>query len=189
MSTIEDFRNAPVGATATHADGGRAMKIDAVAPSWITPWRSYLSDGQMGLCDYTLDSFEPRPASVREALDLAWELAHEVKEGQVIPKGTRYISRFRGGGLATFTASIDWASSPRDAENIRTLDPLPDPETEPDWLDALVVLATCECRGMELWQPHNKKDGTWECAHCGLELHWSELVDVTPLYQNAGQDA
>ena len=184
MSTVEDFRNAPVGATATHDYGGRAMKMDAGERRWVTPTGIYLDDEEMEQRGFTLDPLEPCPASAREALDLAWALAHEVKEGQVIPKGTRYLevhnSRLREG-----TAVFDIETCP-ECLPIRTLEPLPEPE--PDWLDALVVLATCGCRGMELWQPHNEKDGTWECAHCGLDCHWSELVDATPLYPK-GQNA
>ena len=184
MSTIEDFKNAPVGATATHkAAGIRAMKIDDSDRGWIIRTGLYVDGELIARWGYTLEP--PAPTTAREALDLAWELAHEVKPGQVIPAGTRYVRRSQSGGLSTFTATEGWTPAPRWTEHVRTLDPLPEPE--PDWLDALIILATCECRGMELWQPHNKKDGTWECAHCGFDCHWSELHDVTPLYPK-GQD-
>ena len=67
MSKIEDFENAPVGATATHAIGSRAMKIDGVERRWIGQSGFHMDDEQMAHWNYTLDP--PAPESAREALD------------------------------------------------------------------------------------------------------------------------
>ena len=67
MSTVEDFENAPVGATATRADGSRAMKMNDGVRGWITPKNSYLSDKGMVFWNYTLDPTVP--ATAREALE------------------------------------------------------------------------------------------------------------------------
>ena len=62
MTTTEDFRNAPVGATATHNDGGRAMKMDYVERRWIVPNGFCLDDEEMERRDYTLDPLpDPEP--------------------------------------------------------------------------------------------------------------------------------
>ena len=55
MNMIEDFKNAPIGATATHADGRRAMKMGVAGQSWITPYARYVPDEQMEGLGYTLD--------------------------------------------------------------------------------------------------------------------------------------
>ena len=68
MSTIEEFENAPVGATATHkGTGHRAMKTYEDGWSWVTLIGRYLGDKEMEYLDYTLDP--PAPESAREALD------------------------------------------------------------------------------------------------------------------------
>ena len=184
MSTIEDFKNAPIGATATRTmTGGRAMKIDGVERRWVHLSGIYLDDEEMG--DFTLDPLESAPTTAREALALAWELAHEVKEGQVIPRGTQYLE-FNGYGLRQCAASRNMKVSPGLVPLCRTLDPLP----EPDWIDAPAVLA-----GFDGWShderevfvptgPHNH----WTRVGSSLTSHWSDLRDVTPLYPK-GQEA
>ena len=180
MSTIEDFKNVPIGTTATDADGNRTMKVNDGEQCWITPWGFYLNDVDMG--DFTLDV--PAPTSVREALDIAWELAYEVKPGQVIPAGTRYLED-QGSGLNERHARCDFNISPGIAPSIRTLKPLPDPE--PDWLDApAVIAATCRCPDQKVRVP--KADGHWKCSCCRDEHHWSDLVDVTPLYPKESEE-
>ena len=184
MSTVEDFENAPVGATATHkVTGIRAMKMDAGERCWIFPSGLYVDGELMERWDYTLD--RPAPTTVREALDLAWELAHEVKEGQVIPKGTRYVRSSQGGRLATFTATEGWTPTPRNAEYIRTLDPLPEPE--PDWLDAPAVIAVCWYCETETLHALPECGNRWKCAECHTSTPWRSLTEVTPLYPEEGQ--
>ena len=130
MNTIEDFDNAPVGATATRADGYRAMKIDYYeGPRWLAKNGLYLDEEGMAGSGYTLDPIEPAPVSAREALDLAWELAYPVKEGQVIPRGTQYLE-FNGHRMQERTSKIDHKISPERAPKVRTLEPLPDPEPD-----------------------------------------------------------
>lgn len=190
MSTIKDFENAPVGATATHkVTGSRAMKINDGGQYWITPRRDYLSDEDMGLRGFTLDPSAPVTAS--EALDLAWELAHEVKPGQVIPADTRFLQN-SSSGLGEHTAELDITITPAFAIDIRTFVPLPDPE--PDWLDAPAVLAShplcADTEPIGLWIPASG-EGMWEWPFQQGEFkaHWSELEDVTPLYPKEGQEA
>ena len=125
------------------------------------------------------------PTTVREALDLAWELAHEVKEGQVIPEGSRYLA-FSSFGMKEYTAQRDIKIGSELGPVTRTLEPLPVPL--PDWLDAPAVLAaTCWCTDQGIWLPET--GGHWKCARCREDRHWSTLVDVTPLYPKEGQDA
>ena len=177
MSTVEDFENAPVGAIATHrTTGSRAMKMDNTRKRWITPHGLYWSDVEMVYWNYTLEP--SAPTSAREALALAWDLAHEVREGRVIPKGTQ-ILMLHDSGLKEVTTQNDVVVRPHIAPITRTLEPLPEPE--PDWLDAPAVLAaTSMCPDRKVWTPES--GGVWKCACCRDERHWSELVDVIPLY-------
>ena len=180
MSTVEDFENAPSEATATHkVTGSRAVKI--VDDCWLLSNGFYVDDEEME--NYTLDT--PAPTTAREALALAWDLAHEVKEGQVIPRGTQYLE-FNGYGLRQCAASRNMKVSPGLVPLCRTLDPLP----EPDWIDAPAVLA-----GFDGWShderevfvptgPHNH----WTRVGSSLTSHWSDLGEVTPLYPK-GQEA
>lgn len=185
MSTIEDFENAPVGATATRADGCRAMKTPAGEWCWVLSNGLYRNNGLMG--DYTLD--QPAPESAREALDLAWELAHEVEPGQAIPKGTRYLE-FSDDVIGEHIAHIDFTVSP-EAPVLRTLEPLSDPK--PDWLDAPAVLAVHESHTKpSIWGKHWDQEVLSEFYQSALTAetaHWSELHDVVPLYPKEGQDA
>lgn len=68
------------------------------------------------------------------ALDLAWELAYPVKEGQTIPRGTKYLERHNG-VLREYTAFHDMIPKAGEGEWIRSQDTLPDPK--PGWLGAL----------------------------------------------------
>ena len=149
MSTLEEFENAPIGATASDPDGRTAVKT----PHKEWPWSLFDEDGEriahasnhhMATQGWTLDPTPAVPATAREALDLAWELAHPVKEGQVIPKGARAIDH-SGGTVDEYIAGGDWV--PRDPANFRTLDPLPEPT--PDWLDAPAVLANVVGRAVD----------------------------------------
>ena len=190
MIKIEDFKNAPVGTTATRAEGHRAMKIDDGEQSWITPTGLRVSNEHVWGLAYTLDPTVP--ATAREALDLAWDLAHEVKPGQTIPKGTRYLEAHNS-GLGEYTAHLDFKISPELAPTTRTLDPLPDPEPElPDWLDAPSVLAVHESHTKpSIWGKHWDQETLSEFYQSALTAgtaHWSELHDVTPLYPK-GQDS
>ena len=186
MSTIEDFKSAPVGTTATHDKGTRAMKVNDGDQYWITSWGSCLSDEQMGLCGYTFDSFESRPASTREAVELAWDLAHKVKEGQVIPVGAWLVDRRDSKIIVEKNTFFNIAVDEWGAENIRTLEPLH--EQEPDWLDAPAILAShplcADTERIGIWLPSLYKDDMWELpAQQGeLRVHWSELESVTPLH-------
>lgn len=184
MNTVEDFENAPFGATATHEAGDtQAMKTGCAGRSWVTLSGSHVSDKEMAFQGYTLAP--SAPATAREALDLAWELAHEVKEGQVIPVGVWLVDR-RDNKIVVekntfFSIDVDeWG-----AKNIRTLEPLPEPE--PDWLDAPAVLATTRWCDTELWLPETG-GYYWECTHCDDVRFWRDLTDVTPLYPK-GQEA
>lgn len=184
MSTIEDFENAPIGATAYCDDGVRAMKmLSGGEPRWIAQGWSRLDVEGMVNWGYKLDP--PAPTTAREALDLAWELAHPVKEGQVIPEGTRYLEVTRS-GLRERAAVIDHTIKPRLAPSVRTLEKLPDPEPdpEPDWLGAPAVLATCYgCdEDGQAQSVHVPSFRWWRCTVCTSDVSWRVLDDVTPLY-------
>ena len=190
MIKVEDFKNAPVGATATHANGSRAMKIDDACQYWITPRGGYLSNEEVALRDFALDPSAPTTA--REALDLAWVLAHEVRPGQVVPKGTRYL-QLRDNEPHTYTTICDIKLSDVYVQ-VRTLEPEPEPEPEPDWLYAPAVFARCgycsyEDSGLPITLHGPVLNGQkWECAECQTATDWPNLRDVTPLYPK-GQDA
>ena len=183
MSTIEDFENAPVGATATrNTTGSRAVKTYEDKWSWVPLNGFYSEDTEMAKQGCTLDP--PAPTTAREALDLAWELAHPVKEGQIIPKGTRYLQRVEG-DLREYTEYRDTAISKGRSILVRTLDLPPDPL--PDWLDAPAVIATPGWGpDREVWVP--KSGGYWKCPCCRTDSHWTDLRDVIPLYPK-GQEA
>lgn len=182
MNTVEDFKNAPVGATATLSYGLRAMKIGYFEPLWIAQNGWFMSNEQVEGRGYILD----QPATAQEALELAWGLAYEVKKGQVIPEGTRYMES-HGDGLKVFTAKRDMKPrSPELASMVRTLEPFPDPG--PDWLEASAVLAaTNRCPDRTVWIPES--GGVWKCSCCREERHWYELVDVIPLYSRGQEEA
>ena len=185
MKKFKDFKNAPVGATATTALGRRAMKIDDGEQCWITPSGNRYNDGGMVFWDYTLDP--PAPTSAREALDLAWELAHEVKDGQVIPAGTRYLELY-GSGLEEYTTRLDLRINSSLAPIVRTVEPLPEPL--PEWLDAPAVLAeclNCNADGLTNSVHVNFIGERWACTECQRTLPWRDLRDVVPLYPK-GQD-
>lgn len=178
MSTIQDFENAPVGATATAPNGNIAVKTGRSVFEWsIYDSRGNARDNHPSdeMVRYTLNP--AAPTNSREALDLAWELAHEVKVGQFIPEGTVCLARFDDGyrsyeTMGELITSETWTDT-------RTRDPLPDPE--PDWLDAPAVLAAMDdCSWQKVWLP--KPNGHWECTCCGVVRHWFNMSDVTPLY-------
>ena len=187
MSTTEDFENASVGRTAIHPLGSRAMKMDdGEWQRWMTPSGNQYNDEEMVFWEYMLES--PASTTALEALDLAWDLAHEVKEGQIIPAGTRYLE-FHISGLKENIAYVDIKISSELAPVFRTVEPLPepDPEPEPDWLDAPAILAThplcADTEQIGIWIPSNK-DGVWEwpIQQGQFSAHWSELENVTPFY-------
>ena len=186
MSTVEDFKNAPIAATATRDDGLMAIKIGDGERRWLTPLGTYLYDDELAILGYTLDS--PAPTTTREALDLAWELAHPVKEGQVIPKGTPYLMK-DASGLREYTGQHDVNILPELVPVLRTVEPLQDPE--PDWNDALVVLARHVKEEPDsppsLWV--NLGDGLWGHAETTKRAEVWDLRDATPLYPKDGQEA
>ena len=183
MSTFEEFESAPVGATATGPNGERAVKTHSDSFPWNTARHTGVNDfASLRLFHdcYVLDP--PAPTTAREALDLAWNLAHPVKEGQVIPAGTGYLLKHGIGEPSTMRRGVGGIASARDEEVARTLDPLPEPE--PDWLDAPAVLAVHAYRDDQvLWE---NCDGIFVNATLG-EADWHELRDVTPLYPREEQ--
>ena len=132
-----------------------------------------------------LKAKRPAPTTARGALDLAWELGHPVNSGDVIPKGMTCL-KDNGDCITTVDHPTDW--TPMFPENIRTLDPLPDPE--PDWLEAPAVLAeSYECSNRSVWTPEAGTDRqTWECSCCNTSNAWNSLRDVTPLWSK-GEEA
>ena len=189
MSTLEEFEAAPVGATAILI-WDRAVKTfyEGTDRNWLTRGGDWLSAKEMAEYSYTLDPAPVVPTTAREALDLAWDLAHPVREGQLWPDGAQGISKERG-ELLTFTAHCAPPVDESEALAHRSLDPLPEPEPEPepDWLDAPAVLATCErCKrvGMSPTLHSPFENGLeWLCALCADQRAWSDLTDVTPLYK------
>lgn len=132
-----------------------------------------------------LTSRKKSPKTAREALKLAWELAHPVREGQVWPDGAQGISKVNG-ELLTFTGHRAYPVVESDVRVARSLEPLPEPE--PDWLTAPAVLAACYVCGVEGDGPQVTIQGPifegqkWECVECQKVTDWSSLSGVTPLY-------
>ena len=84
MSTIEDFKNAPVGATATYGRVGRAMKLGDGEQRWILKNGRYVDDKEMEFWGYTLDPLpesgpEPDPEPEPDWLDAHAVLARHVE--------------------------------------------------------------------------------------------------------------
>ena len=192
MSTLEDFESAPVGATATGPNGERAIKTHSYSFPWNTARHTGVNDFASLRLFHDCYVLDPAPPSTaREALDLAWYLAHPVKKGQVIPAGTRVIDR-EGSGIVVECPAIHRTVDGRPLwMDIRTLDPLPEPT--PDWLDAPAVLAKIN-RSSSLyppneflvWAPCKKGDhaeeGSWAVPGIEACVEWQDLTDVTPLY-------
>ena len=67
MNTAEDFKNAPVGSTATRkVTGHRAMKMDEVDWYWMSQKGIYLTDVEMEGRGYTLDPIYPNEKETEE---------------------------------------------------------------------------------------------------------------------------
>ena len=195
MSTTEDFENAPIGATATSPDGRKIYhreKKTLVGADWVRGegeaklWAD--ADG-LAHFGYKLGPApSPAPTTTQEALDLAWNLAHEVKEGQTMPSDTQYLLR-QGLGYNLRVSLVALSIDGIDAESIRTLDPLPDPE--PDWLNAPAVLARgndwVSCADPQVFVRENKDGTRW--VRDTRFYRWDELIDAVPLYPKEGQDA
>ena len=131
-------------------------------------------------------SDQPAPTTAREALALAWELAHPIKEGQTIPKGTRILRRVLG-SIREYQAGWDFDETITfDHLLVRTLDPLP----EPDWLDAPAVLAHVDDHIFQqtaVFTPTGDLPNRWTRAETMWTFHWNELRDVVPLYPKEDQ--
>ena len=186
MSTIEDFENAPVGSTATSPNGNIAIKTSRRDLEWsVYDPRGWYRDNYRS-AEMVLYTLTPAaPTTAREALDLAWELGHEVKEGQTIPEGTRYLE-FPNSEMREYTAPISLDISPIFVPKVRTLDPLPDPK--PDWANAPAVVAFVKGRvGDPQVFSRENEDGT-QWVRDTKVYHWTELIDVTPLYPK-GQES
>ena len=180
MSAIEDFKNAPVGAIANRRLGSHIKKTGDDTWHWLLPTGISLNDEEMANQGFTL--VPPAPTTSREALELTWELAHEVKPGQVIPEGTHYLE-VTGSGLKEYTATCNFPTDPHAGSALRTLEPLPEPE--PDWLDAPAVLARLDewdRNEPEVFIPAGEQENNWVAMFSAQSYHWSELIDVTPLY-------
>lgn len=182
MNTIEEFENAPVGATATGPDGSIAFKTGRPAFEWkmFDAYWSHCDNRRSDeLAGYTLTP--AAPTTSREALDLAWELAHEVKEGQTIPGGVRTIGRYEDGDFFLGRSLTDRLVTGSEESHLRTQEPLPDPE--PDWLDAPAVLARHKDwdKKSDLKVFERTSNGLWIWDHFVRAEAW-DLRDVTPLY-------
>ena len=110
------------------------------------------------------------PKNAREALDLAWELAHPVKAEQTLPYGTQSLWRDPDGRLSVGGSDV-YTVSRKDAHKIRTLDPIPEPT--PDWLDAPAVIAFVKGHGgdPQVFSRENKTGTQWlrTSTRCGAK--------------------
>ena len=191
MSKIEDFENASAGATAINDLGHRALKtVDQTLP-WTNSQDNYLRNTDMADEGYTLD--QSASTTAREAVELAWELAYEVKEGQVIPEGAWLVERRDNKITVEKNTFFDITVDEWGAENIRTVEPLPDPK--PDWLNAPAVLALVNGwmsgANPQVFTRYDYEAAPSEWLYNGSEkpFRWQDLRDVVPLYPKEGQDA
>lgn len=179
MNTVGDFKNAPVGAIASDPEGRKAVKTFSDVDPWDREGGWNISDHSMQEYGYTLDPVpSPAPTTVREALDLAWELADPVEEGQTIPKGVKYLERYSS-GIREYVSFRDMNVLPTLVEYVRTLDPLPAPK--PDWLDAPALLARHKDWGSPAVFEREDSTGV-QWVRDSKVYHWCELTDITPLY-------
>lgn len=135
----------------------------------------------------TIQDFKNAPTTAREALDLAWELAHPVKEGRELPKGTEFLQTMSDGAyLHDFIGAANYTASSRDETHLRTLDPLPDPR--PEWTNAPAVVAFVKgwvsCADPQVFERGNETGTQW--VRDSKVYHWYELVGVVPLYPKEG---
>lgn len=181
MSTVQDFKDAPVGSTASSTETNARYVKTSVR------WVMFEGLGHSRVDEYHLEyegfTLTPAaPTTAREALDLAWDLAHPVKEGQVIPEDTRYLGR-HSEQIQEFIATDDIEIAPWLVGTVRTLDRLPRPV--PEWTKAPAVLATCRYSDETregVFTPSSVHPDRWVLAGTVGAMHWSDLADVTPLY-------
>lgn len=62
--------------------------------------------------------------TAREALKLAWDLAHPVRKGQVIPEGTEVLAQQNWMLWVYGRADCEQVATANDEANVRTLEPL-----------------------------------------------------------------
>lgn len=130
------------------------------------------------------------PTTAREALDLAWDLAHPVREGQVIPAGSWVIHADLDddGAMEVYKTGPGILEPHKEVGIIRTFDPLPDPL--PKWTKAPAVLAATifedRSEHRTVFARENKTGTQW--LRDTKVYRWDELTDVVPLYPK-GQDA
>ena len=62
--------------------------------------------------------------TAREALKLAWDLAHPVRKGQVIPEGTEVLAQQNWMLWVYGRAACEQVATANDEANVRTLEPL-----------------------------------------------------------------
>ena len=184
MSTLEDFENAPVGATATSPNGNIALKTGRRDLEWsVYDPRGWYRDNYRS-AEMVLYTLTPAaPTTSREALDLAWDLGHEVKEGQTIPGRERTIGRYEDGDFFLGMSLTDRLVTESEQSHLRTFDPLPDPL--PDWLDAPVVIARVGDHKLQqtaVFTPTGVRPDRYIKTETGATFHWTELMDVVPLY-------
>lgn len=129
--TPEDFADVPWGGMASTECGRRAVRVPEM-PGDPQPWSEkgkvrWHTDEEMA-ADGGWRIILP-VTTAREALDAAWELAHEPEDG-IIPAGAAYLVRSpRGGTPVSSDAGVDLKAINGIGER-RLLDP-PKPKPEP----------------------------------------------------------
>lgn len=192
MSTLEELKNAPVGSIARLPNTANIMvKGD---PDLEYPWTDLLNapctSEEIADLGFSLDPMPtPAPTSAREALDLAWSLAHPVKEGQVIPEGTwvMHADLDDDGAMEVYKTGPGILEPHKEVGMIRTIDPLPAPL--PKWTKAPAVLArhkdSHDHLNQSVWAKASFDSDRWVTGIASA--HWSNLRNVTPLWPK-GQD-
>lgn len=135
--------------TEYRADGGPRVVVETAAFDEFYRWLAAHDQG-------IRDAVKLSAMTAREHLEAAWEAAYEVPEGQVIPKGTRYLLRISDHEVAAVEAGIDLREGP----SARTLDPLP-PVIPDDCMAVWASVAYSKARMLWVRDIGSTGSGNW----------------------------
>ena len=144
--TVEDFSRVPWGGMAVSENGSRAVRIPGNASDEKCWHVRYHSNGSSWCTDVEMAAVSgcrilPTVTTTREALEVAWELAH-TPDGGVIPAGSMYLFRSPNGSMSVHS-SADGDLQAIDVLGERRLMEPPEPKLEP-WETSPYVIATTE---------------------------------------------
>ena len=121
--------------------------------------------------------------TAKEHMEAAWDAAHPVPKGSVIPAGTPSLSRPPHGETEYFPVGIDHDFTVREGDDVRTLEPLP--PVIPDDCDA-VWASTRENGSRRVWVRATGvmagRVDVWDDGNNNADYaETSELIDPVPV--------